>query len=59
VTPPVAGTIGVYIRDPVDAGSKYALTAGHLGRANPAYNNVGINAIMRPKDPSVLLVREP
>ena len=44
IMPPVAGTLGVYLRDPVDAGSKYALTAGHVARDNAAYNNVGIYA---------------
>jgi len=36
IMPPIAGTLGVYIRDPVDAGSKYALTAGHVARASPS-----------------------
>ena len=44
IMPPTAGTLGIYLRDPADAGSKYALTAGHVARDNPAYNNVGIYA---------------
>ena len=44
IMPPVSGTLGVYIRDPADGGSRYALTVGHVARDNPAYNNVEIYA---------------
>jgi Peptidase family S64 len=44
IIPPAAGTLGVYVKDADDDTLKYALTAGHVARLDPTYDNVTIYA---------------
>jgi hypothetical protein len=40
IIPPTAGSLGVYLRNEADLESTYALTAGHVARANPEHENI-------------------